>query len=129
MASNYPMIVLTQTPDQAGISREIFIYNSTLSWGKIIKTCFIEKRAREFSLIPEIPTSIVKFSINELLFSVITSLLLVGLVTGASLEALPIFSPNGIYKTFENVPKIAFSHCNKNSPFNLKMIINRNRSL
>ena len=55
----------------------------------------------------------------------------VGLVTaviiGALLEGLPIFSPGEICKRFG--PKLLFFTATKNSPFNLKMIISRNRSL
>ena len=105
MVKKYLVTVQTQTPDQAGTFLETFIYSITQSWEKIIKTCSIEKQVKEFLLIPKIPISIVKFTIREHLFSVITSLRLVGLVTEALLEALPMFSPARIYKSFENVPK------------------------
>ena len=81
LANKYRMNALTKTPDQAGIFPEIFIYNITLSWVKIIKTCITEKRVKEFSLILKTRISIVKFSINELHYSVTISLRLVGLVT------------------------------------------------
>ena len=111
MVKKYLVTVQTQTPDQAGTFLETFIYSITQSWEKIIKTCSIEKQVKEFLLILKIPISIVKFTIREHLFSVITSLRLVGLVTEELLEALPMFF------ACQNLQK--FRECAQNCIFSL----------
>ena len=130
MVKKYLVTVQTQTPDQAGTFLETFIYSITQSWEKNYKNVFHWKTSEEIFINTQNP------DLNCQVYHKRTSLFCNHFASfgrasdrGITWGPTNVFACQNLQKFRECAQKLHFLTATKNSPFNLKMIINRNRSL